>query len=127
VSLWNWAARAWTKPGVSADCLALQDDQGQCVPLLLWALWLMDDGRTPAPAAIETAVSLCRPAEADAIRPLRDARRAAAPADRAALLARELEAERALMNRLETPIPPRPWRRSPGNGAARWNLRPSAA
>ena len=36
------------------------------------------------------------------IQPLRDARRAAASSDRAALLARELDAERDLMDQLET-------------------------
>ncbi len=99
MSLWDWAGRAWAKPGVSAACLTLQDQHGQCVPLLLWALWLLDDERTPDPDAIETAVSLCRSAET-VILPLRAARRAAAPTDRTPLLEQELDAERGLMDRL---------------------------
>ena len=102
MSLWDWAGRVWTKPGVSAACMTLQDDHGQSVPLLLWALWLTEGGRAPGPDTIEAAVSLCRSAETDAIRPLRDARRAAAPAERALLLERELDAERRLLDRLET-------------------------
>ena len=101
MSLWEWSGRAWAKPGVSAACLALQDEHFQCVPLLLWALWLIEAGRAPGPPAIEAAVSLCRSAES-VIQPLRVARRAAAPTDRAALLARELDAERGLMDQLET-------------------------
>ncbi len=102
MSLWDWAGRYWTRPGVDAACLALQDIQGQCVPLLLWALWLADTERTPDPAAMRTAVTFCRSIEASRIERLRTARRAAAQADRAALLQRELEAERLLMDGLET-------------------------
>ncbi len=102
MSLWDWAGRVWAKPGVETALLALQDEQGQSVPLLLWALWLSEAARTPSADAIEAAVALCRSAETNVIQPLRDARRAAASSDRAALLAREIDAERGLMDRLET-------------------------
>ncbi len=101
MSLWDWAGRVWAKPGVETALLALQDEQGQSVPLLVWALWLSEAERTASADAIEAAVSLCRTAE-NVIQPLRAARRAAAPTDRAALLARELDAERELIHRLET-------------------------
>ena len=87
--------------GVAAACLALQDTHGQCVPLLLWALWLAAADRTPDPAAVRTAVTFCRSIEASRIERLRTARRAAAHAEQAAFLQRELEAERILMERLE--------------------------
>jgi uncharacterized protein (TIGR02444 family) len=102
VSLWEWAGRAWARPGFEAACLALQEKHGQCVPLVLWALWLAEDKRTPDPAAAETAIVFCRSIDASKIQRLRNARRAAAPMDRAVLLQRELGAERHLMDRLES-------------------------
>ena len=102
MSLWAWAGRAWAKAGVSAACLALQDQDGQCVPLLLWAVWLAQAGRTPDPAAVRTAILFCRSIDAIKIERLRTTRRAATPPDKALLLERELGAERILMERLET-------------------------
>ncbi len=102
VTLWDWAGQAWTKPGVSAAYQTLQDDHGQCVPLLLWALWLAEAKRTPDPAAIRTAILFCHSIDATKIERLRALRRVAAPTDQAALLKQELEAERVLMNRLES-------------------------
>ncbi len=102
MSLWAWAGQAWSKPGVSEACLTLQDQHGQCVPLLLWALWLAGQKRTPDPAAVGTAVVFCRSIDASKIQRYRAARRAAAPMDQAALLEQELGAERDLMDRLES-------------------------
>ena len=101
MSLRDWAGRHWEKPGVGAACVRLQDDHGQCIALLLWALWLAEDGRTPDPAAVRTAMLFCRSIDATRIERLRAVRRAAAPPERAALLERELDAERMLLDRLE--------------------------
>ena len=100
MTLWNWADRYWARPGKSAALIALQDRHGQCTPLLLWALRSFDDGRPPDPAAIAEAIDLCR-TESVGIDRLRAERRAAPPDVRAALLHRELEAERALLERLD--------------------------
>ena len=100
MTLWAWAGEAWRRPGFEAACLTLQDDHGQCAPLLLWALWLIERGSTPDDAEIDRAVVLCRTATSSTIEPLRQARRGAAPADRDRLLADELAAERELLETL---------------------------
>ena len=45
MKLWDFALAAWERPGVSDACLALQDQDGQSVPLLLWRAWALDEGR----------------------------------------------------------------------------------
>ncbi|MCG9915301.1 MAG: TIGR02444 family protein [Phenylobacterium sp.] len=107
MELWPWAVHAYGRPDVAAAALALQDDHGQCVPLLLWAGWARPDD----PDLIGHAVSLARTWEAAAILPLRTARRglkaglpgadaASQQALRAQVKASELEAERLLLGAL---------------------------
>ena len=104
----DWAGAAWIRPGVAAACLTLQDDHGQCVPLLLWALWLADQGQVADDATIGRGVDLCRLANASVIEPLRAARRNAASAERDRFLAEELHAEHVLLDQLEAlPVPAR--------------------
>jgi uncharacterized protein (TIGR02444 family) len=102
--LWDWAVRAYAGEGVAEACLNLQDDHGQCVPLLLWAAW-----RGEASQA-EAAAQIARDWQA-VIVPLRDARRrlktevsADDEADRLVLRAQvkavELQAEKVLLARL---------------------------
>ncbi|MDP1617587.1 TIGR02444 family protein [Phenylobacterium sp.] len=109
MGLWNWAVDTYGRPGVAEAALALQDDHGQNVPLLLWAAF----ARTTDPAALDAAAALARAWEAAAILPLRAARRALkAPlpptpdatreALRAQVKAAELAAERRLLEALET-------------------------
>ncbi len=104
MSLWSWAVSTYGRTGVAPAALALQDDHGQCVPLLLWAAW----ARPVDPDLIERAVSLARAWETAAILPLRTARRglrmalpgaetAAREALRARVKAGELESERLLL------------------------------
>ncbi|HWU48548.1 MAG TPA: TIGR02444 family protein [Asticcacaulis sp.] len=104
--LWDWALRAYAGEGVAEACLALQDDHGQCVPLLLWAAWRGDASQA------EAAAQIARDWQA-VIVPLRDARRrlktevsAGDEADRLALRtqvkAAELQAEKVLLARLAT-------------------------
>lgn len=101
---WDWAVRAYAGDGVAEACLSLQDDHGQCVPLLLWAAWRGDAARAG------DAARIARDWQA-AILPLRAVRRrlkteisAGDAADRLALRAQvkaaELQAEKALMARL---------------------------
>jgi uncharacterized protein (TIGR02444 family) len=43
-SLWNFAVALYGRPGVSEACLALQDDGGVDVPVLLYGAWLGRQG-----------------------------------------------------------------------------------
>lgn len=112
---WNWAVRAYGGEGVAEACLSLQDDDGQNVPLLLWAAWR----RGVVDAALaHRAADVTRIWSAEAIEPLRILRRrlktALIEGDEAQRLplrekikAIELDAERALMDQLvalENPV-----------------------
>ena len=107
MDLWSWAVSAYGREGVAEAALALQDNHGQCVPLLLWAAF----ARPAEPEMIARAVSLARAWEDAAILPLRAARRGlksdlpGAPADarealRTQVKAAELESERLLLSAL---------------------------
>jgi uncharacterized protein (TIGR02444 family) len=107
--LWQWALEVYARPSVAAACLSLQDDHGQNVPYLLWALWRAHEGRAADPVA---AAALVRRWEAEVGAPLRNARRALKPswpqiADetredfRATIKDIELQGEKVLMESLE--------------------------
>jgi len=109
MGLWNWAVDTYGRAGVAQAALALQDDHGQNVPLLLWAAF----ARTTDPQALAAAAALARTWEATAILPLRQVRRAlkeplsptpdgVREALRAQVKAAELAAERGLLEGLET-------------------------
>ncbi len=106
---WDWAVATYARPGVAEASLRLQDEHGQCVPLLLWAAWAGEPG-----LAMEAAL-LAR-AWLPVIEPLRGVRRrlkvevsAGDETDRLALRndvkGVELRAEKALMARLAILIP----------------------
>lgn len=101
MTLWDWAGAAWSRPGVGAAFLALQDREGQSVPLLLWAVWRLETSGGVDAVAADDAASLCRAMDETVIGPLRAARRDAALLDRERLLANELKAEHELIDRLE--------------------------
>ncbi len=107
MSLWDWAMEVYRRPGAEAAFLELQDEHGQCVPYLLWALWA-----AAPPEALRQGAAIARPWQAAAIEPLRAARRAAKTpflgvddtgreALRVAIKADELQAERLLLEALE--------------------------
>lgn len=111
VTLWDWAARAYARPGVEALCLTLQDAHGQCVSLLLWAAWTAKTGRQVEPVDLDAAVALAQVWESGVLRPLRAARRGLkTPVDgmpsapqaalRTRIKAEELAAERLLLESL---------------------------
>ncbi len=115
--LWDYAVAVYGRPEVRAACLALQDDHGQCVSLLLWRAWAVAEGRALSEADLAAALAVARAWEAQVSAPLRSARRALrlpppeiGEARRAELhdrvLAIELEAERALLDALEARTPP---------------------
>lgn len=116
MSLWDWAVRAYAAPGVSEACLALQDRDDQNVCLLLYAAWCGRTGRALDAEAVEAAVDTARAWSETAIAPLRRIRRdlktrrpdmddLAREAVRDKVKAVELDAERRLLEALETLAP----------------------
>ena len=117
MTAWEFAAALWARPGVQALCLELQDAHGQCLPLLLWRLWTLDERRCPSPVCLAEAVDAARAWETGVIGPARLARgRLKSPlplvdtearlALRDLMRAAELAAERALLDGLERLAPP---------------------
>jgi len=102
VTAWDHALALYAQPEIEGICLELQDADGQCVPLLLWRLWAIGEGRAVDGQALKRAVALARAWDGAAVSPLRAVRRAlAAPfppipdAASAALRERVATAERA--------------------------------
>lgn len=108
MSLWDWAVRAYARPGVQDICLSLQDDDGQSVCLLLWAAWRGPVDDETREAAVETARSWHR-TTIDPIRAVRRTLKKPVPDmdDQRRLSLRddikrlELSAERGLLDELE--------------------------
>ncbi|WP_439473185.1 TIGR02444 family protein [Brevundimonas sp.] len=114
--LWDWSLRVWAADGVQNAGLDLQDAQGQNLPLLLWAAWCAQTGRTPDADDIEAACDTARVWQETTVAPLRAIRRQLkvripdyADDDREALRAQvkaiELDAERRLLAALEALAP----------------------
>jgi uncharacterized protein (TIGR02444 family) len=74
-AFWDWAVEVYAAPGVAERCLELQDAQDQCVPLLLWGLWLGEGGALLTPAQAEEAAGVARAYLEHVIAPLRQLRR----------------------------------------------------
>ncbi|MFI4976738.1 MAG: TIGR02444 family protein [Caulobacterales bacterium] len=115
-SLWPFAADLYARPGVEAALLSLQDDHGQCVAYLLWALWAAAAGRRLDDETLRAAAGLAGSWQEAAIAPLRGLRRdlkrpVAGAADRRRMHLREqvkgleLQAERMLLEMLEQMSP----------------------
>lgn len=116
MTLWDWSLRAWVAPGVSLAALDLQDAQGQCIPLLLWAAWAAQTGRPAGQDEIEAAVDTARVWHETTIAPLREIRRAmksripdmddgARETVREGIKAIELQTERHLLEALDALTP----------------------
>jgi uncharacterized protein (TIGR02444 family) len=116
-ALWPFALEVYGRPGVEALLLELQDHHGQCVPFLLWSLWMAASGRVANPAKFAACAELSRAWQDAAVAPLRTLRRhlkrpagsKAAEARtriRAGVKALELDAERMLLQMLEEASPP---------------------
>jgi uncharacterized protein (TIGR02444 family) len=123
VRLWDYAVALYARPAVEAACLRLQDEEGQCAPLLLWRLWSVHEGRGVDGPLEARAAATARAWEGQIVAPLREIRlRLEAPlppiaeAGRAALrqtvAAAELAAEQILLDALEALTP------GPGGSAA---------
>jgi uncharacterized protein (TIGR02444 family) len=117
LNLWARAIRAYASPTVERLCLRLQDEDGQCVSYLLWALWAEEQRRhVDLPLAVRAA-ALARSFESDMLGPLRAARRSlkaaldsiperAREALRERIKTDELAAEELLLRGLEAMTPP---------------------
>lgn len=73
---WRFALRLYAQPGVSPLCLALQDENGIDVNLLLFACWCGSIGRMLDANAVATVSSQTRPWTEAVVTKLREARRA---------------------------------------------------
>lgn len=107
--LWSFALSTYARPGVEAACLRLQE-QGADVCLLLCGAWLEQRGVARLPERVVALQQLARPWRMHVVEPLRAVRvqwRGLAQQDaqlaelREQVKALELEAERALLMRLE--------------------------
>lgn len=107
MGVWEWALAAYGRPGVAEACLTLQDDHGQNVPLLLWAVW----AEAEDPGLVARAAEVTRAWDLAAVAPLRAVRRtlkaphpaigdAARESLREDVKAAELRAERVLLETL---------------------------
>jgi len=116
LSLWERASRAHESADVERLCLELQDDHGQCVSYLLWAIWAGEQGRAISPDLATQAAELAGDWELSVLKPLRAVRRrlkssvagisdTAREASRERLKDEEIAAEQLLLDALEAMTP----------------------
>lgn len=109
MNLWDFAARTWDDERVRPALLALQENAGQCVPLLLWSLWISEDVHPVDAETLEAMVKLALPwhIAAEEMRAARRRLREVAADDGLleAIQNTTLAAERELLHRLEASTP----------------------
>jgi uncharacterized protein (TIGR02444 family) len=116
IDVWRYCVAAYAQPDVEAACLRLQDEHGQCVPLLLWRLWACAEGRAVDKTLLDLAVAAAKAWDEAAVAPLRKMRRglkrpfpligdSSREALRGDIKAAELNAERMLLQTLEAMTP----------------------
>ena len=114
--LWDFVVAIHRAPGVDEGLIALQDDHGQCVSYLLWAVWTAREGRPVSGAALAEAATLAQAWEGEVTAALRAARRnlkrawppmddRAREAFRERVKTEEFAAERLLLDTLEALTP----------------------
>ncbi|GJE41364.1 TIGR02444 family protein [Methylobacterium soli] len=112
--LWTFACEFYGRPGIAEACLALQDEAGADVPLLLYLIWCARTGRPVDAAAIAGADDRIASWRVQVIAPLRAIRRAmrsellpgqSTQAHRERIKAAELEAERLALAALSAAAP----------------------
>ena len=102
---WRFSLRFYRQPGVADACIALQEQSGVDVNLLLYLLWYARDGRSFTVTEVEAVERRIAPWRESTVVPLRAVRRAlktppalveaaAAEAFRTRIKAVELESER---------------------------------
>jgi uncharacterized protein (TIGR02444 family) len=72
---WRFSLHFYRHQGISDACIALQDEQGVDVNLLLFLLWLADDGRLLAADEVQKLDDAVRDWRNLTIGPIRDTRR----------------------------------------------------
>ena len=113
---WGFAGRCYARPGVAPCCVALQDEHGVNVMLLLYICWRAAGGECVRGAALHRAMARLELIERHLLRPLRAARRATRRASEALgspalgacadrLVHAELAAERCQAALLAAPAP----------------------
>ena len=125
MDFWEFTLELYPEPGVAAACIALQDEHGADVNLLLFALWAASRGARLTSDDIRRVEAAVYDWRTGVVQPLRAARRALKPfADAQALRenvkAAELEAERQQQARMAPLLPAANAARSPA--LARGNL-----
>jgi uncharacterized protein (TIGR02444 family) len=73
---WNFSLEIYARPGVSEACLALQDEIGADVNLVLFCLWLARQGRILDDAAARDCIAVTHPWQARMVAPIRALRQA---------------------------------------------------
>ena len=112
--LWAFSLRTYARPGVAQACLALQDQAGADVNLLLFALWAASRGQSLTAADMARVDAATRPWRDGVVCPLRATRRALkalggtrdAERLRDQVKQAELEAERQQQAVMESLLPP---------------------
>ncbi len=75
---WNHALKLYDRPGVAAELLRRQDEEGLDIVLHLFTIWVREDcGLALNEACLREADERVRPWREHVVRPLREARRAA--------------------------------------------------
>jgi uncharacterized protein (TIGR02444 family) len=110
---WDFILALYGRDGVQEACLSLQDDHGQCVPLLLWRAWALAEDRQVNGPVLAAAIETAQAWHGEVLVPVRSVRRrlksdfpnvddAARLALRQDIATREMAAERLLVETLET-------------------------
>lgn len=75
-AFWAFSLELFSRPGVEAACLTLQDDFGANVNIVLWSCWLPLAGYLPpGPEEISQAVGAVAGWQRDVVVPIRQVRR----------------------------------------------------
>lgn len=74
-AFWDYSRHLYGLEGVADACLALQDDYGLDVNLLLFACWRASSERAVAPEAMMRVVAAARPWQNSVLMPVREVRR----------------------------------------------------
>ncbi len=115
MTAWDFATAFWGRPGMQALCLELQDAHRQCVALLLWRLWTIDQKRRISLEILARAIDVATAWNGEVLIPLRAVRIGLTPhpwlghtashSVRDRIQTAELAAERVLLNALELLAP----------------------
>jgi uncharacterized protein (TIGR02444 family) len=73
---WRFSLRTYRRPGVAQACLALQDECGADVNVLLYCCWMGSRGKCLDRRGVRSAMSAVGRWQDEVVRPLRRARRA---------------------------------------------------